>query len=44
MDRKIVYLVLAASGAPVVLEGAVQGLLLGVEQDGHPLIPVILGF
>ena len=25
---------------PVVLEGAVERLLLGVEQDGHPLLAV----
>ena len=25
---------------PVVLEGAVEGLLLRVEQDGHPFVPL----
>ena len=38
-------LVLAAAARPaVVLESAVQGLLLGVEQHRHPFVPVVFGF
>ena len=40
LDEALVFA--APTGPAVVLEGAVQWLLLGVEQDRHPLVPVVL--